>query len=76
MSQKKHTILKVDIDERLDQWNWLTPVKRGIKAVLREFGYDVSRIKVKESSSGNGLHLYIHVFGDVLSDEKRNLLQL
>ena len=68
-------VLKIDIDRRIDKWGWMEDYERAVRAVCREFGLKVVDFIWSASSSGKGIHVWIHVEGPELSDEELNKLQ-
>jgi transcriptional regulator of met regulon len=68
--------LIIDHDIRFDQWGWKEPYEKAVKASLEALGLKVLQIISKQSSSGRGLHYWIHIESPrQLSDEEINMLQ-
>lgn len=70
-------IFKIDLDTRIDKFGWLDDYKKMVADIMQRFGYSVNRIISRASPSGRGLHIWIHVKGPEIKDERiRNKLQM
>ncbi len=74
--KKYEYVLKIDIDLRLDKWHWFEDYIRTVRAILKEFGYPVVKVRFEESSSKRGFHFWFTIQSSrKISDAYLNRLQ-